>query len=740
MKPISLSGCRRLFLRLVCLFMVSQAGAQEIVINEYFNTSGQSGEWTELVVVKDNLSLAGWFLGDNNAGTNSWQPKIRFLNIPLWKNLRRGTIIQIDHAAAESDCDDAVVTNKTRGFIRVCSKDPAFFEGGSPSTLFLADGGDFVHIVDTSGKMVHGIGHDDNPGNSVEGGTCFNATDDWKNTSAAVPARRPCGNFTYYRFGMQAPTALRMKAGVLADFRAGMITAPNNPYIDTSDVPAEGTGNGLQNDAWLSELRQPEIAPQEVCAQKSPDGRLSFSWLPAEDAFSADNVTGYIILESSTGTFTYPGQGRIYTEGQILGTGQAQTRVVKILNGSGSVSFSLIPAQEGLRYQVVAFRFGNEPSFLHPTRGRAYNTANPVVVKTTGLPQVAVVNDTLCGPGRAVLRIDLPNLPGGYTIQWFDAPSGGSPLSASGDSLVVTVSSGRSYWAQLSNTSFCDGARLEVKAVIRSLECRYLNTGKVCPGVPVVLAGIAGQEGYTHRFAFGSLPPGTVVSALPESRWSVAVPHYENPLVIRFTVQSQLGECLSAPVTDSLVTEPFNPRLLPAVALVSPGQEIRVGTSTGTFPWWLPPFRPVEVRNGFLTDSTSNTVFSVRALEGDSLYLKATVVRILPGGGNFCKAVCQAAVPFEKPLPALKPVNTLVTADGNTRNPVLDFDRREVRNLTLFNRWGLEIASFSSYANTWPESGQEPGTYFYSAEVREPGENGFRMLSGWVEVVGEGTE
>ena len=30
-----------------------KANAQDIVVNEYFNTAAQSDEWTELVVVKD---------------------------------------------------------------------------------------------------------------------------------------------------------------------------------------------------------------------------------------------------------------------------------------------------------------------------------------------------------------------------------------------------------------------------------------------------------------------------------------------------------------------------------------------------------------------------------------------------------------------------------------------------------------------------------------------------------------
>ena len=73
----------------LCLF-TRTAYSQEIVVNEYFNAASQSDEWTELIVVKDNLDLRGWFLGDNNAGTSSWQPKLKFENHPIWNNLRAG--------------------------------------------------------------------------------------------------------------------------------------------------------------------------------------------------------------------------------------------------------------------------------------------------------------------------------------------------------------------------------------------------------------------------------------------------------------------------------------------------------------------------------------------------------------------------------------------------------------------------------------------------------------------------
>ena len=42
--------------------------AQEMVISEYFNIVDVNAEWTELVVVSDNLNAVGWILTDANTG------------------------------------------------------------------------------------------------------------------------------------------------------------------------------------------------------------------------------------------------------------------------------------------------------------------------------------------------------------------------------------------------------------------------------------------------------------------------------------------------------------------------------------------------------------------------------------------------------------------------------------------------------------------------------------------------
>ena len=80
--------------------MVSFCNAQDIVVNEYVNVSGLPDtvtvESTELLVVTDNVSLVGFTLRDNSA-TGSWVGGIKFKDVPLWKNLRAGTVIWIAH-------------------------------------------------------------------------------------------------------------------------------------------------------------------------------------------------------------------------------------------------------------------------------------------------------------------------------------------------------------------------------------------------------------------------------------------------------------------------------------------------------------------------------------------------------------------------------------------------------------------------------------------------------------------
>ena len=104
--------------------MVSFCNAQDIVVNEYKNVAGivPEGETTELLVVSDNVNMVGFTLRDNSS-TGSWVGGIKFKDVPLWKNLRAGTVIWIAHRGTAATLD----ISKADGSIRIGSEESSYF-------------------------------------------------------------------------------------------------------------------------------------------------------------------------------------------------------------------------------------------------------------------------------------------------------------------------------------------------------------------------------------------------------------------------------------------------------------------------------------------------------------------------------------------------------------------------------------------------------------------------------------
>ena len=83
--------------------------SQEIVVSEYFNkTTSPNGEWTELLVIADNLNITDYVLRDNSwsSSLTSWQGGVKFKNEQIWQHLRAGTIIVINHRSNDIIDDD----------------------------------------------------------------------------------------------------------------------------------------------------------------------------------------------------------------------------------------------------------------------------------------------------------------------------------------------------------------------------------------------------------------------------------------------------------------------------------------------------------------------------------------------------------------------------------------------------------------------------------------------------------
>ena len=714
-------------LSLMAFAMLLNSGrlcAQEIVVNEYYNPNTQNDEWTELVVVKDDLDLRGWYIGDNNAATSSWQPKIRFLpSNPFWNHLRAGTIIVLDHAAGTDDAncnDDAKYDyDKSDGFIRICVRNPDYFEGGSTSTLFLADGGDFVQLVNPSGKMIHGIGHDPGPGGSVLGSPCFSTSLKWTDINSANPDTPPCANgpYTFWKVGMSSPTSLKMIAPDLPAFSSGLLESAANAIIDTSDTAFEGIGNGQGNNPWLTGLRVPAFEAQTICAVKLPTGTISLTWNNMADPVPSDQTCGYMVVRSTTGDFGVPSQGKEYAVGSSYGTGNQTVTVAALLDNTGAATTTYTETGAGnFFYRIFPYRYKNTPVFEHPTRGRTYNTEQYVKVGAGEAPAVLVSNDTLCGPGTATLILQPFAQPGPGATLWYDAAVGGNLLLSNKDTLRVLVSQTTSFWLEFPQFSQCNAGRTEVKAVVKPIDCAYSSPDSVCEGVPALLTGKK-QEGVSYRWEILSAPASVFTGSVLADTLKIQTMATAKKEWVVFSLQCQSGSnCLSTPVRDSVFTIPFECSLFSEPEIPVSGKPVLVSVRSEQSPWQVSAWNLRS--SGELLEKSS---FSLRFLPSSgSPDLEAEILRLNNRGEPLCRA-----------LRYLNPgLPNLLLGSGLNENRKLDFGSRKMTYLKVYNRWGQLLAEYGdNYGNSWPEEEPLPGIYFYEAGSR----TGI-PLKGWVEV------
>lgn len=704
------------------IFLVFGVNAQEIIVNEYYNASSQSDEWTELVVVKDDLDLRGWYLGDNNAATSSWQPKIQFNpNNAFWNHMRAGTVIVLDHASGtdESNCDDQSKYDydKSDGFVRMCVRDPDYFLGGSTTTLFLADGGDFVQIVNPSGKMIHGIGHDASPGGSVQGSPCFSSSANWTDINGTNADTPPCPNgpFTYYKFGMSAPTSLKMICGTLPEFSSGMQESSSNPVIDTTDTAFEGIGNGTFNNQWLTELRAPDFEAQTICPVMLPTGAISLTWNSILDPLPSDQTCGYMVVRNSTGNFGLPPQGKEFTVGSSYGSGNQTVTVAALLDHTGAATITYSETGPGnFFYRIFLFRYKNTPGFEHPTRGRTYNTVEFVKVNGGSVPAIPVINDTLCLPGLATLIVPPFAMPNPSGIAWYLTATGGNPILINQDTLRYAVSQTTSFWVDFPNASWCNGQRIEVKALVQTPLASYQNPDSVCEGVPAVLVGET-RAGLQYKWKVLSAPPAVTFSGYDSALFSISTPATSKKEWIVFSVQTSNSDgCQSAVIIDSVYTMPFECSLFSEPGFPVAGKPLQVKVKSDRNPWqvgeWIVNKAEVLEKNPVSIRIFPETV---------SPEVRAEILVPDPRDGIVCKAIR-----------TLNPgIENLVLGQGSAENKTLSFEGKSPEYLRIFNRWGKIAADYGAgYRNEWPDKETGAGIYFFEVKFSDGA-----SAKGWVE-------
>ncbi len=341
--------------------------AQDVVVSEYYNGSDTQGrdEWSEWLIIKDNTDIRGWTFRDNTAASNSWQQATIFKNIPLWRNLRSGTIIVIWHRSTNSlgipKSNPAIIDSISNdGYIEVSAEDTNYFNGGHFIfvSLNIAAGGDILQLRDAGGNHVHALGHRSTPG------------PDW------VDLPLPKLNHTA---SVNSGSSISVCPGAtLADYGTN---APQSGNMYTSNgsggnPPTLGLANrcaSSQNQTFWQSLREPKIVGQSA----TMDSTHSFSWIGATDPNPIDRSIGYLVLRGTTLGFLNPTDGITYSDGASLGS----SIVLSTINNSTITSFTdfSINTTSGSNfyYRVYAFRYTSDD--LHGSgyaseRGRAYNT------------------------------------------------------------------------------------------------------------------------------------------------------------------------------------------------------------------------------------------------------------------------------------------------------------------------------------------------------------------------------
>ncbi len=199
------------------IFTLEKASAQDIIINELYNSSG-SDEWVELLVVRDSLDLRNWSLRDYNSGGVAQQP-LNFTTHSLWSNLRKGTVIVVARPENTSLSEDFDPSD----FLLVVKSNNALYFTG---TVFLfAGSSDAIQIRNAATTHVFGVS--------------------WGASNASsLPAPK-----VHFTTSSSSGTSVAFASGTLAD-----VTNIASWNFNSASVTL-GVGNTAANSSWISSLR-----------------------------------------------------------------------------------------------------------------------------------------------------------------------------------------------------------------------------------------------------------------------------------------------------------------------------------------------------------------------------------------------------------------------------------------------------------------------------------------------------
>ncbi len=223
-------SCALLVLHL--LFLPTFSPAQQVIINELYNSSGND-EWLELLVVQDSLDLRGWDLRDFSSGGVAQNP-LTFSTNTLWSSVRSGTLIVVARPEntfpEDPDPSDYLLVIK--------SDNGLYFTG----TVFsFAGSSDAVQIRTPSDVHVFGVSWGASNQNSLPSPKVHFTGSSTSNTSIS--------------FNRDSLT---------------LITSASNWTLNNT-APTRGAGNTPANAAWIMQLRGQGLGDGSGSARVVPD-------------------------------------------------------------------------------------------------------------------------------------------------------------------------------------------------------------------------------------------------------------------------------------------------------------------------------------------------------------------------------------------------------------------------------------------------------------------------------------
>jgi hypothetical protein len=367
--------------------------SQQVVVSEYKNAT-PDGEWTELLVVRDNISMVGYSIRDNSDLGAAWQGGVKFRDVELWKHLRAGTIIVINHRGGVVD------DSKADGYIEIGAEANTYFEkfmstgtlaDWDSRALSLNENHDMIQLRDENDNHVHVLAH--------------MSPDRINDVFASIPS--PKVGFTG-----SATRSVRVYPGnSLTDFNKGLDESfALSDFAESKGLP-NGNDKGIfTNHIFWRTLREPKWENKAyLTAAISTDFKsVELSWDRASN-FSDQNE-GYLLVR-----FIYNNNqplelidGFIYFPGQKIGSYTVVDTIPDLTTDKYTDHFDYGSFDCGTKfaYRLYIYRFqksDNPPVDLMPenARGRSYNgtdfgaTPSYIVKEIPPAPVIKTLDDRI---------------------------------------------------------------------------------------------------------------------------------------------------------------------------------------------------------------------------------------------------------------------------------------------------------------------------------------------------------